>query len=101
MIAHVAEPGGGMRRARVCGKCFSGAIHIVPAVTTVQAGVDETKLKRRESKEVLRGAITKLRKIAHTYARTADSAPDGQGDHANGRATGLEQAADLLEAGDF
>lgn len=49
---------------------------------------DAIKTRRRESKEVLGAAVKKLRSVAKAYGRT---------DHA----MGLDQAADILEEGDF
>lgn len=101
-LAYVAKSDGGMRRARVCGKCFDSAIHIVPSVTTVKKGVDETTVQRRESKDVTKGASKKLRAMAGAYRGAAESVGDkSQTGFAEGRATGLDQAADILEAGDY
>ncbi len=100
-LAHVAEPDGGMRRARVCGTCFNAALHIVTAITTVQKGVDETKVQRRDAADATKAASKKLRAISAAYSAQATTAPSDQTQHAEGRAAGLEQAADILDSGDY
>jgi hypothetical protein len=94
--ALVAQPDGGVTRKRVCNDCFGGAIHLCPSVTQVQKGVDEQKVQRRDAAEITKSACKKLRMLAKGYAAAASA-----GGFANGRATGLEQAADILEAGDY
>jgi len=100
-LAHVADPEGGLSRKRVCGACFDGALHIVAHVTQVTKGVAEKDVQRRDAREAVAGAVKKLRGMAKSYEAAASSAPDEQGRHAEGRAAGLDQAADVLEAGDY
>lgn len=95
-LAYVAEPDGGMRRARVCGTCFNGAIHIVPSVTTVKKGVSEVETTRRESKDIVKGAVHKLRGVVAAYSNAGKVPPE----YAD-RVEGIEQAIDILKAGDF
>ena len=101
-IATIADPSGRFRRGRVCGTCFARALHLVIAVTIVEKSVDETGERRREAKDTVRGALTKLRRLATAYRAAPSSASVG-GDEsfADGRAAGLDQAADILEAGDY
>lgn len=89
---------GGMRRARVCNACFNGAIHIVPAVTFVQKGIAPKEAEQRDAREVVKGAVKKLRGIkkARELALTSMSDPEDRG-----VVDGFEQAINLLEAGDF
>jgi len=96
-IAHVADPEGGLTRKRVCNDCFAGALHIVTHVTHVTKGVGEKEIQRREAREIVQAAVKKLRGMAKAYK------PQGQPKDAatEGRIDGLEQAADVLEGGEF
>jgi len=91
-LANVAKPDGGLRSARVCKTCFDGALHIVAHIAQVRVGVDETKVKRRDAKEVMKAAVKKIRSVASAYRK-----PGADYSHYEG----LEQAADLIEAGDY
>lgn len=87
---------GAIRSAHVCGACFNGAIHLVPTVTTMVRELAETTAKRRESKEIMGAATKKIRRLAKAYAFQR-----GAGDWEKGRSEGREQAADMLDAGDY
>lgn len=100
-LALVAKEGGDVARGRVCGSCFAKAIILVPCVTRVTKGVAPSEAARRESKDVVASAVKKLRGMASGYEAAAKRASNGQGEHISGRAIGLEQAADILDAGDF
>jgi hypothetical protein len=93
-LAFVADDNGGLTRKRVCGTCFDGALHVVVSVTTVPRGENETKAERRDAAAVTRAAARKIRGMAKAYGAIID-------DRSVGRAAGLEQAADILDAGDF
>ncbi len=95
-LANVATPDGGMRRARVCGKCFDGALHIVTHVVTVKKGVDETTARRREASEVVKAAANKIARLADAYEKTAKG-----DDEIEFQIAGLRQACEILDAGDF
>lgn len=92
--ALIAVPDGGLRNARVCGICYAKGVHIVCSVVAPIASTDPIKERRRESRDVLGSAVKKLRNMAKAY----DSAMLESG---KARAAGLEQAADILEEGDF
>lgn len=92
-IAYVTDSES-LRRARVCGTCFDGAIHIVPHVTRIEKSTDETRRARREASAAVAGAVKKLRGVIRAY----ESSPLGA---VNGHLDGLQQAIELLEAGDF
>jgi hypothetical protein len=103
-IAHVASADGAMRRARVCSKCFNRAFHIVVCVTTVEKVIDEMKVHRRESRNVVAGAIKKLRGIVRARRTNpgggeVQGSPEGCG--YEGETDGIERAIELLETGDF
>lgn len=70
-IAHVAGPDGGLRRARVCGKCFDGALHIVTHFVSVAKERDETREKRRDAKDATAAAARKIVMTAIAYERAA------------------------------
>jgi hypothetical protein len=102
-----AANGGELERRRVCGDCAAGALTIVlrkaapeclhcrePAI--VCAGHGGAAI---ESPTLIGNAIRKLRNMAKAYRGTAVAGVNGT--HAVGRADGLEQAADILDAGDF
>lgn len=88
-LAFVACPATGLRRARVCAGCFKKAVHIVPSVTTTVKPTNEVTAQRREATDAVKGAIRKLKTLVRVY---------GADDEAT---NGLEQAIDILEAGDF
>lgn len=96
-LAHVAEPGGGMRRARVCGSCFDGALHIVASVTSVTRGVAEKDAERKEAKDIVAPAIKRLKGIVSGYRATTNRTSEVL----EAKLEGLEQAIDILESGDF
>lgn len=109
-IALVPSHGGGTGRARVCLDCFGRAVTIVPlvagrcacgAVATSCVGCVR-KNEARDAGDVVKAAAKKLRQIAAGYraakARAGDSVDTN---YAEGRAAGLDQAADVLDAGDF
>lgn len=91
----------GVKRARVCSACLSRGVTIIPtagaqrctcgalATTCLPCG---RKRESRETSELTRAAAAKLRKLAKAYATTGAR---------EGRSIGLEQAADILETGDF
>lgn len=88
-LAFIVEGGGGLRRGRVCATCFNQAVHIVPFVTTMAKPTNEVAAQRREAADAVKGAIRKLKTLVRVY---------GADDEAT---NGLEQAIDILEAGDF
>ena len=90
-----------LRSARVCNTCFGLAIHIVPSVTHVTRGVDETKASRRDAREVASSASKKIRSLAHGYRVSIDSGRAVDPHLTEGRVAGLDQAADILDAGDY
>ncbi len=91
----------GVKRARVCAQCIARGITIIPttgaqlclcgslATTCLPCG---RKKEKRDHVELVKAACAKLRKLAGAYR--ASGSRDGRGD-------GLDQAADILEAGDF
>jgi hypothetical protein len=96
----VAGPFGTLRSARVCNSCFARAIHIVAAITITGAPAPDPRAEQRRDARVIFGAaVAKLRKIAKLYE--GNNRDESCLEHDDGRAAGLSQAADLLEAGDF
>lgn len=95
-MAHVADADGGMRRARVCTKCFDNALHIVAHIVRTEKPVNETAAQRREAKTILKGAIKKLEGIVRAYEATGKGDPE-----VDAQVSGLVQAIGILEAGDY
>jgi hypothetical protein len=89
-LAQVARADGTLARGRVCRGCVRRAVVIVPYVTHVTKGVAPVEAERREAKEVVKAASSKLRRLASAYNGSQPA-----------RSSGLEQAADILDAGDF
>jgi len=91
-LAHVATREGELARRRVCTTCFSRALHVVAFVTETVKPQDEVRTARREASAILEAAERKIRRIAKAYASSEGTSE---------LARGLEQAADLLAAGDY
>ena len=109
-IALVPSAGGGTGRARVCLDCFARAVTIVPLVAgRCSCGGVATSCvgcvrdaAPRDAAAVVKAAAAKLRKIGAAYRSEAHRAGDSvDTNYAEGRAAGLDQAADVLDAGDF
>jgi hypothetical protein len=103
-LASIAGEDGRIRRGRVCGKCFDGALHIVTRVTVVKKGVDAVTSGRREASDAVSAAAKKLKKLARAYAANPGGGEVQGSPEAcsyDGRIEGLEQAVNILEAGDF
>lgn len=89
----------GVKRARVCARCIARGVTIIPTSGAQRCLCGELatsclpcarKKEKRETTDATNAAATKLRKLAGAYRA---SQPE--------RSSGLEQAADILEAGDY
>lgn len=105
-IALIPSHGGGTGRARVCLDCFSRAVIIVPVVgTRCACGAPALacvacvrKHETRDAAAVVKAAAFRIRQTAKAYEGSPD---ESEQEHRDGRVAGLNQAADLLDAGNF
>lgn len=91
----------GVKRARVCAACIARGITIIPTTGAQRCTCGELAstcvgcARKRETRDVAgvtKAACKKLRKLAGAYRASGSR---------DGRAEGLEMAADILEAGDY
>ena len=111
-MIYVSDGRGGLARKRVGRCCIGKAVTILagaieggrcacgaPATTCIGCARDGEK---KDAKKTWAPAAKKLRTLAALYRKSPGAASvSGDEGFADGRAAGLEQAADLLEAGDF
>lgn len=113
-LAWVPSPNGGdIERRRVCGDCAGGALAIVlrkahPECLNCSEPARfcaDHAASREDVRVFLKRAAKKLRGLANGYRGVAGNhathISDSDRVHAAGRVCGLEQAADILDAGDF